>query len=110
MALIKDDPSLGEPLVRRPPLPRAPRRSSPCATRWPRSVDDVLSRRTRARLYGRADSAAAAEAVAELIAPDLGWTADQAAASAAEFRSWCDHERDAAGLHDVLLTTALTPA
>ena len=37
------------------------------------TLDDVLSRRTRARLLGRDATAAAAEAVAQLIAPELGW-------------------------------------
>ncbi|MFN8053648.1 MAG: glycerol-3-phosphate dehydrogenase/oxidase [Acidimicrobiales bacterium] len=108
MALVKDDPTLAEPLV--PGLPYV-RAEAIFAVRheMARSVDDVLSRRTRARLYGRADSAAAADGVAELIAPELGWTSDEAAASAAEYRELCDHERDAAGLHDVLLTNALTP-
>ena len=106
MAMIKDDPTLAEPLV--PGLPYV-RAEAIFAVRheMARSVDDVLSRRTRARLYGRADSAAAADAVAELIAPELGWSAAEAAASAAEFRALCDHERDAAGLEDVLLGTAL---
>jgi glycerol-3-phosphate dehydrogenase len=106
MAMIKDDPTLGEPLV--PGLPYV-RAEAVFAVRheMARSVDDVLSRRTRARLYGRADAAAAAESVAELIAPELGWDPAQAAASAAEFRALCDHERDAAGLEDVLLGNAL---
>ncbi|MEI2653498.1 MAG: glycerol-3-phosphate dehydrogenase/oxidase [Microthrixaceae bacterium] len=106
MAMIKDDPTLAEPLV--PGLPYV-RAEAIFVVRheMARSVDDVLSRRTRARLYGRADSAAAADAVAELIAPELGWSAAEAAASAAEFRALCDHERDAAGLEDVLLGTAL---
>lgn len=107
MSMIQADPSLGEPLVAGLPYLRA---EAVFAARYEmaRSVDDVLSRRTRARLYGRADSAAAADAVAELIAPELGWDASTAAASAAEYRALCDHERDAAGLEDVLLASALT--
>lgn len=109
MRLIQDDPTLGEALV--PGLPYV-RAEAVFAVRheMARSVDDVLSRRTRARLYGRADSAAAADAVAELIAPELGWTPAEAAASAAEYRALCDHERDAAGLDDVLLGSALVSA
>ena len=45
-----------------------------------RSVDDILSRRTRARLLGRDASAAAAPAVAALVAADLGWDARRAGA------------------------------
>ena len=37
-----------------------------------RSVDDVLSRRTRARLLARDASGEAAQEVADLIAPVLG--------------------------------------
>ena len=106
MALVAEDPSLGEPLVTGLPYLRA---EAIFAVRheMARSVDDVLSRRTRARLYGRADSANAADAVAELIAPELRWTPEQAAASASEFRELCDRERDSAGLDDVLLEVAL---
>ncbi len=61
------------------PMPRWANRSSPasttsrprsctrCERRWRRTVDDVLSRRTRARLLARDASAAAADDVAALI-------------------------------------------
>ena len=103
MGLIQTDPSLGEPLVEGLPYVRA---EALFAARFEmaRSVDDVLSRRTRARLFGRDDSAAAAEAVAELIAPELGWSADDAAASVAEYRALCEAERTAADLPAVQLS------
>ncbi|NLA35291.1 MAG: hypothetical protein GX868_06340, partial [Actinobacteria bacterium] len=106
MALIKEDPELGWPLV--PGLPYV-RAEAIFAVRheMARSVDDVLSRRTRARIYGRDDSAAAAEAVAELIAPELGWSADEALDSAAQYRALVEHERTSAGLPEVLLRSAL---
>jgi glycerol-3-phosphate dehydrogenase len=44
-----------------------------------RSVDDVLSRRTRSLLLDRDASLAAAPDVARLLAPELGWTEAQAA-------------------------------
>ena len=47
------------------------------------TLDDVLSRRTRARLLGRDATAAAAESVAQLIAPELGWDAARIAAEVA---------------------------
>ena len=105
MALIASDPSLGKALVVGLPYLRAEavfaaRHEMAC------SVDDVLSRRTRARLYGRDDAADAAESVAELIAPELGWSAQQAAASAAEFRTLCDDERRAGGLPVVHLLSS----
>ncbi len=106
MAAVQSDPSLGEPLV--PGLPYL-RAEAVFAVRheMARSVDDVLSRRTRARLLGRDDSAAAADAVAELIAAELGWDAAQAAASAAAYRASVEHERDAAELPETHLDRLL---
>ena len=40
------------------------------------TLDDVLARRTRAHLFDRAACLAAAPDVAELIAAELGWDAD----------------------------------
>ncbi|MEZ5309517.1 MAG: glycerol-3-phosphate dehydrogenase C-terminal domain-containing protein [Microthrixaceae bacterium] len=62
------------------------------------SVDDVLARRTRARIYSRDDSAAAAESVGALIAGELGWSDEQREASVAEYRRLVEHERVAADL------------
>ena len=106
MGLIQTDPTLGEPLVEGLPYLRA---EAVFAARFEmaRSVDDVLSRRTRARLYGRDDSAAAAAATAELIAPELGWTAEQAEASAEAYRRSCEHERTSADLPPVTLDDAM---
>ena len=106
MALIKEDPDLALPLVVGLPYVRAEAVFS-VRHEMARSVDDVLSRRTRARLFGRDDSAAAAEAVAELIAPELGWSAAEAMESAAEYRALVEHERAAADLPEVLLRSAL---
>ena len=60
------------------------------------SVDDILTRRTRARLIDRRASLAAAPAVADLIAAHLGWTSAQRDASLAEFIEECAHEDTAA--------------
>jgi glycerol-3-phosphate dehydrogenase len=105
--LIQSDPDLGRPLV--PGLPYL-RAEAVFAVRHEMagSVDDVLSRRTRARLYGRDDSAAVAHDVAALIAPELGWTAAQATASAEEYVRLCEHERVEADLPEVLLSSALS--
>jgi glycerol-3-phosphate dehydrogenase len=106
MASVQSDPSLGEPLVDGLPYLRA---EAVFAVRheMARSVDDVLSRRTRARLLGRDDSAAAADAVASLIAPELGWDADRAAASAQHYRDSVTHERDVADLPETHLEQLL---
>jgi glycerol-3-phosphate dehydrogenase len=106
MAAVQSDPSLGEPLV--PGLPYL-RAEAVFAVRheMARSVDDVLSRRTRARLLGRDDSAAAAEEVAALIGAELGWNTEQADASARHYRDDVDHERDAAELPETHLERLL---
>jgi glycerol-3-phosphate dehydrogenase len=97
MGMIESDPTLAAPLVEGLPYLRA---EAVFAARYEMatSVDDVLSRRTRARLWGRDAASAAADDVAALLAPVLGWSPDQAAESAAAFRSLCEEERRAGGL------------
>ncbi len=84
LALIAQDSSLAEPLV---PGLKYVRAEAIFAARYEmaHSVDDVLSRRTRARLFACEASIAAAHDVAELIAPELNWTPDQARHSAESF-------------------------
>ena len=75
-ALIDADPSLGEPLV--PGLPYLRAEAVHAARHeMATTVDDVLARRTRARLQARDASAAAAPAVAALMAAELGWSAEE---------------------------------
>lgn len=106
MASIQSDPSLGEPLVPGLPYLRAEaifsvRHEMAC------TVDDVLSRRTRSHLLGRDDSAEAAESVAELIAPELGWDRSAAQRSIDEYRALVDHERSRAELPETHLDRLL---
>jgi glycerol-3-phosphate dehydrogenase len=70
---VADDPDLAGPLVPGLPYLRAEARYA-VQHEMARTLDDVLTRRTRARLLARDASADAASAVAELIADDLGWT------------------------------------
>jgi glycerol-3-phosphate dehydrogenase len=72
-ALVADDPDLGDPLVPGLPYLRAEARYA-TQHEMARTLDDVLSRRTRARVLARDASADAAPLVAELLASDLGWT------------------------------------
>lgn len=97
MAAIEDDPSLGEPIIEGLPYVRA---EVTFAVRHEMagSVADVLSRRTRAQLLARDDSGDAAEAVAELMAPELGWSSQDAEASVQEYRDELAHERQVGGL------------
>jgi glycerol-3-phosphate dehydrogenase len=71
------------------------------------TLDDVLSRRTRARLLARDATSAAAEDVARLIAPDLGWDETRIRSEVDAFRTALEHERTAAGLPHTELDPAL---
>ena len=97
LALVDADPTLREPLVTGLPYIRA---EAVYAVRYEmaRSVDDILSRRTRARLLARDASAAAAESVAALIAPLLSLTSEEAAQQAADYRAAAELERTSANL------------
>jgi glycerol-3-phosphate dehydrogenase len=93
-AIIARDPSLGEPLVPGLPYLRAEVVHA-ARSEMASSVDDVLTRRTRARLIDRAGAMAAADDVARLLAVELGWDDDTAAAQAAAFRDDCGREASA---------------
>ncbi len=90
-ALITQRPELADPLVAGLPYLKA---EAVFAARheMARSVDDVLSRRTRSRLLDRDASVIAADAVATLIGEELGWDGVLMAASAEEFRALVQHE------------------
>jgi glycerol-3-phosphate dehydrogenase len=96
-ALFDANPDLREPLVAGLPY-LAAEAVHAARHEMAMTLDDVLSRRTRARLLARDASVAAAPAVARLLAPELGW---DAATQDAEVRAYVDavtEERDAAGL------------
>jgi glycerol-3-phosphate dehydrogenase len=60
------------------------------------TLDDVLTRRTRSRLLDRRACVGVAPAVADLIAPLLGWTDDERSKNLAEFMDECAREEAAA--------------
>jgi glycerol-3-phosphate dehydrogenase len=101
-ALIAGDPRLGEPLVTGLPYVAA---EAIFAVRneMAASLADVLDRRTRARLQARDDTAAAAEHVARLIAPELGWDEARIVDEVARYRAEITAERDGAGLPEAHL-------
>ena len=101
-ALAAADPTLATPMVPGLPYLRAEVVHA-VRTEMARTLDDVLSRRTRARLLARDDTAAAADDVAALMAGELGWTPSEAAAQAASFRSVVADERGAAHLPETAL-------
>jgi glycerol-3-phosphate dehydrogenase len=95
-ALVAADRTLGEPLVPGHPHLRA---EAVYAVRYEMAttLDDVLTRRTRLRLFDRAATVAAAPAVAELLASELGWDADMTHRQLHDFLESCAEE-DAAAL------------
>ncbi len=102
LAMIERDPALARPLVAGLPYVRA---EAVYAARYEmaRSVDDVLSRRTRSRLLARDASGAAADDVAALIGADLGWSDDEQVRQAARYRDLITYERVAADLPETAL-------
>ncbi len=97
LALADGRPELLEPAVDGLPytgaeLVYAAREEMAC------TLDDVLSRRTRARIQRAQATTAAAAAVATLIAPDMGWDDQEAADQANRFVE---------GVHKELLTAGL---
>jgi glycerol-3-phosphate dehydrogenase len=105
-ALVAADPTLGARLV--PGLPYL-RAEAVYAARheMATTIDDVLSRRTRARLLARDAAAAAAGDVGALLAAELGWTDAERNAQIAAYRAACDAERAAADLPATALDAAL---
>ena len=95
-ALVDSDPSLGDPLVPGLPFLRAEAVYA-VKSEMAMSLDDILTRRMRARLYDRRATRAAARAVADLVAPHAGWDAATIDTNVAAFVEECARE-DAAGL------------
>lgn len=95
--MIERDPALGEPLV--PGLPYV-KAEAVYAARYEmaRTLDDVLSRRTRALLLARDATAAAAPAVADLVGDELGWNEATRRREVEGFRALAARTRAAPGL------------
>lgn len=106
LALVDADPSLAQPLV--PGLPYL-RAEAVYAVRheMARTLDDVFARRTRARILAREASAEAADGIAHLLAPELGWSEAEAGRAAAEYRAAVTAERTAAELPETFLDVTL---
>jgi len=90
-AMIERDPDLGSPMVEGLPYVRA---EAVYAVRHEMAItlDDVLSRRTRARLFDVRRTKAAAQSVADTVAPELAWDAGRIAAEVSSFRRAADRE------------------
>lgn len=96
-SMIAADAALGEPLS--PGLPYL-RAEVVFAVRYEMAItlEDVLSRRTRALLFDRAAAARIAPEVARLMAPLLDWDAERIESEIAAFRDLCSHEEAAASV------------
>lgn len=93
--LVAQNPRLGEPLISGLPYIKA---EAIFAVRneMARTLDDVLSRRTRARIINRPAALASAHSVAELIAPELQWSLTDITQQVAAFVDSCAREQNAA--------------
>ena len=95
-ALVDADPTLGEPLVPGQPYLRAEAVYA-AQEEMVVDLDDVFSRRTRARLFARDATLGAAEAVAALVAGPLGWSEEEQARQVGRYRASVEAEVDAIG-------------
>lgn len=92
-AMIDANPKLADPLI--PGLPyRQVEALYAARYEMATTLDDVLSRRTRARLLNRDATAAAADDVAELLADELGWSPEERDRQVAAYRAVADRERE----------------
>src|SRR3954454_10309999 len=99
-ALVAHDQSLGELLM--PGLPYIKAEAVYAArSEMAVTLDDVLSRRTRARLFDRPASIDAADDVAHLIATDMGWDDAEVDRQVSDFRNSCAAEQTAAQMSEV---------
>lgn len=105
-AIIQARPELRQPLV--PGLAYLAAEAVYAARHeMARTLDDVLERRTRARLLARDASAEVAERVARLLAPELGWDPVQVEQQVKSYRSAIDHERTSAELPEAALAASV---
>jgi glycerol-3-phosphate dehydrogenase len=95
-ALVAARPELARPLVEGLPY-LAAEAVHAARSEMARTLDDVLARRTRARLLAAEASAAAAGRVAELVGAELGWSEAERARQVEAYRADVRAEQVAAG-------------
>ena len=105
--LITSDPSLAEPLIIGLPYLRA---EAIFAVRFEmaRTLDDILSRRTRARIINRPASLASARAVAKLMATELQWDDAEVERQVANYVYSCAKEAAAGEVSEAEYLTSQT--
>jgi glycerol-3-phosphate dehydrogenase len=97
LALAKGHPELLQPVVEGLPYTGAELLYA-AREEMAHTLDDVLSRRTRATIMRAQPTMAAAHAAAALIAPDMGWDEQEAADQATHYVETCQKELLTAGL------------
>ncbi|MFD9210942.1 glycerol-3-phosphate dehydrogenase/oxidase [Streptomyces sioyaensis] len=105
LELVVADPSLGEPLTAADDYLRAEAVYA-CTHEGARHLDDVLTRRTRISIETFDRGARSAREVAELIAPALGWDADQVEKEIAHYQKRVEAERESQRQPDDLTADA----
>ena len=97
LALADDRPELLEPAIAGLPYTRAELVYA-AREEMAQTLDDVLSRRTRAMIQKAHATMVAAPAAAELLASEMGWSASEATEQSARFIESCEKELLTAGL------------
>jgi glycerol-3-phosphate dehydrogenase len=97
LALADGHPELLEPAIAGLPYTRAELLYA-AREEMAQTLDDVLARRTRSSIQRAQATMDGAAAAATLIAPELGWSAAEAAEQAARFTESCEKELLTAGL------------
>jgi glycerol-3-phosphate dehydrogenase len=97
LALAEERPELLEPVIAGLPYLGAEILYA-AREEMAQTLDDVLARRTRAKIQQAQPTMSAAHAAATLIAPDMGWDEQEASAQAAHFVEACQKELLTAGL------------
>ncbi len=100
LELVKETPSLAKKLSADLPYIKAEIYYA-ASHEGARSVDDVISRRTRIAFEAHNFGVELTEAIAEIIAPVLGWSAKERKASVAAYESLV--ERELAALNEILV-------
>ncbi|MFJ5706262.1 MULTISPECIES: glycerol-3-phosphate dehydrogenase/oxidase [unclassified Streptomyces] len=93
LALVAEDPSLGEPLAAADDYLRAEVVYA-ASHEGARHLDDVLTRRTRVSIETFDRGTRSAREAAELMAPVLGWDEDQTAREIAHYEKRVEAERE----------------
>jgi glycerol-3-phosphate dehydrogenase len=97
LAMIEGDATLGEKAIAGQPYVNA---EFLYAARFEMatSLIDLLTRRTRAHLHDARASLAGATAIAQLVAPEMGWDPDECERQVSSYRALVEREFGAAGL------------